>query len=90
LGHPSSTIVKQVISRNNLLCLSGSNKESVCDACQRARSHQLPYTTSLGVSNFPLELVFSDVWGPALDSVGGKKYYVSFMLASVSLREFTC
>jgi len=31
------------------------------------------------VSNFPLELVYSDVWGPAPSSVGGKKYYVSFI-----------
>jgi hypothetical protein len=27
----------------------------------------------------PLELVFSDVWGPAIDSFGGKKYYVFFI-----------
>jgi hypothetical protein len=26
-----------------------------------------------------LELAFSDVWGPTPDSVGGKKYYVSFI-----------
>jgi histone deacetylase 1/2 len=31
------------------------------------------------VSKFPLELVYSDVWGPAPSSVGGKKYYVSFI-----------
>ena len=34
---------------------------------------------SFSESKYPLELVFSDVWGPALDSVGGKKYYVSFI-----------
>jgi transposase InsO family protein len=27
----------------------------------------------------PLELVFSDVWGPACESVGRNKYYVSFI-----------
>jgi hypothetical protein len=31
------------------------------------------------VSKFPLELVFSDVWGPAIESVGRRKYYVSFI-----------
>jgi hypothetical protein len=31
------------------------------------------------VSKFFLELVFSDVWGPALESLGRKKYYVSFI-----------
>jgi histone deacetylase 1/2 len=31
------------------------------------------------VSTSPLELVFSDVWGPALESFGRFKYYVSFI-----------
>ena len=50
---------------------------SVCDACQRANSRQLPYTLSTHVSTMPLELIHSDVWGPALASSGGYKYYVS-------------
>jgi len=79
LGHPSSSIVSKVVSNYNLPCLDVSNKESVCDACQQAKSHQLPYSKSSSESKNPLELVFSDVWGPALDSVGGKKYYVSFI-----------
>jgi hypothetical protein len=51
----------------------------VCDACQRAKSHQLPYNRSTRVSSFPLELVHSDVWGPAIASSSGFKYYVSFV-----------
>jgi histone deacetylase 1/2 len=51
----------------------------VCDACQRAKSHQLPYPKSTSISNHPLELVFSDVWGPAPDSASRYKYYVSFV-----------
>jgi hypothetical protein len=34
---------------------------------------------SVSVSKFPLELVFFDVWGPATELVGRKKYYVSFI-----------
>ena len=30
-------------------------------------------------SRFPLELVYSDVWGKAPESVGRKQYYVSFI-----------
>lgn len=51
----------------------------VCDACQRAKSHQLPYNKSTSVSFAPLDLVCSDVWGPAPQSVGRHKYYVSFI-----------
>ena len=72
LGHPSSSIVKQVINSNNLPCLGESSSETVCDACQQGKSHQLPYPVSSSTSKFPLELVFSDVWGDAPESVGKK------------------
>lgn len=44
-----------------------------------AKSHQLPYQKSLSRSSFPLELVFSDVLGPACDSFRENKYNVSIM-----------
>jgi hypothetical protein len=56
-----------------------SNNETISYACQKAKSHQLPYSTSTSASSARLELVVSDVWGPTLDSIGGKKYYVSFI-----------
>jgi histone deacetylase 1/2 len=79
LGHPSFEIVRRVISKHNLPCCSEINKATVCDACQLAKSHQLPYAVSTSKSSAPLELIFSDVWGPAIDSFGRKKYYVSFI-----------
>jgi hypothetical protein len=79
LGHPSSAIVTQVISRNKLPLLGEASCSLVCDACQQAKSHQLPYTRSDSKSSSPLELIFSDVWGPAIESVGRYRYYVSFI-----------
>ena len=67
-----------MVNKNSLPCLDSVN-ESVCNACQQAKSHQLPFPVSSSVSHHPLELVFSDVWGPAPESVGRKKYYVSFI-----------
>lgn len=55
------------------------SSSSVCNACQLAKSHQLPYNNAIHRSTSPLELVFSDVWGPAPTSVGGYKYYISFI-----------
>jgi hypothetical protein len=40
---------------------------------------QLPYPKSSSVSQFPLDLIFSDVWGHSPDFVGRNKYYVSFI-----------
>jgi histone deacetylase 1/2 len=79
LGHPAMPIVERVIKNFNLPFSHESIKHSICDACQRAKSRQLPYAKSDSVSNQPLELVFSDVWGPAPNSVGRFKYYVSFV-----------
>src|SRR4051812_44453976 len=45
LGHPSSVVVSQVLRDNNI-SFSESNKEFVCDACQMAKIHQLPYPKS--------------------------------------------
>jgi histone deacetylase 1/2 len=44
-----------------------------------AKSHQLPHQKSPSQSSFPLELIFSDVWGSTCDSFGRNKYYVSFI-----------
>jgi hypothetical protein len=79
LGHASNRVVEQVIRRKNLLSSQEFVNRSVCDVCQQAKSHQLPYSSSMSASKFPLELVYSGVWGPTPESVGRKKYHVSFI-----------
>jgi hypothetical protein len=79
LGHPSFHLVKEVVRKNNLLCSQESIIGTVCDACQQAKSHQLPYPISTSISEFPLQSVHTDVWGPVVELVGRKKYYVSFV-----------
>jgi histone deacetylase 1/2 len=78
LGHPSSFVVHQVLRKNNISFTPEINPY-VCDSCQLAKSHQLPYPVSTSVSTVPLEQVFSDVWGPAPVSVNKHLYYVSFI-----------
>jgi hypothetical protein len=68
-----------VLSKNSLPAFSDLSHDLVCDVCQQAKSHQLPYPISTSTSKAPLELIFSDVWGPACNSIGGHKYYVSFI-----------
>jgi hypothetical protein len=78
LGHPSTQVVWSILHLNKLSSSSVATS-SVCDACQLAKSHQLPYASSVHHSSSPLELIFSDVWGPAPCSIGGYKYYISFI-----------
>lgn len=62
LGHPSISVVHRILQSNNI-AVASNNSGLVCDACQQAKVHQLPFTSSLHVSSTPLELVFTDVWG---------------------------
>jgi hypothetical protein len=78
LCHPSNQIVHSILRLNNILFANESSLP-ICNACQLAKSHQLPYTTSLHHLIAPLELIFFDVWGPAPQSVGDFKYYISFI-----------
>ena len=70
LGHPAIPIVEKVLKNSELPYLFDSNNNSVCNACQQAKSHQLPYPKSTSISTQPLQLIFSDVWGAAPESVG--------------------
>lgn len=78
LGHPSSTIVSAVLQSHNISSVSKKDSH-ICDVRQQAKIHQLPSSLSSCQSNAPLELIHSDVWGPTITSVGGSKYYVSFL-----------
>jgi uncharacterized membrane protein YgcG len=78
LGHPSFSVVDFIVKSNKLACTPRQSSR-VCDPYQRAKAHQLPFQKSKHVTSPPLELVHSDVWGPAVTSVGGFKYYVSFL-----------
>jgi hypothetical protein len=65
LGHPSSSIVRFVLSKNSLPFVSDVPLDHVCDTCQQTKSHQLPYPKSSSTSKAPIELIFSDICGPA-------------------------
>lgn len=72
-------LLLRVISSNKLPFVSKESPGEICDACQMAKNHHLPYSKSNSISKAPLELIFSDVWGSAPLSVGRYTYYVSFI-----------
>lgn len=79
LGHPQSTTVQTVSKLCNIPII---NKEAAdfCIACCMGKAHRLPSSPSSLIYSTPLELVFSDLWGPApITSFGGFTYYVTFV-----------
>ena len=77
LGHPSATILKKLAPS---LSLQGASSSQFCESCQLAESCKLPFSISESTTSKPLELIHSDVWGPApLLSQSGFKYYVLFV-----------
>ncbi|KAK0574427.1 hypothetical protein LWI29_023559 [Acer saccharum] len=80
LGHPSLPVLQNLISTRNLPIPKSATSFSYCPACLCNKSHKLPFGTSTLVSNKPLEIIFTDVWGPAhVPSFDNFKYYVIFV-----------
>jgi hypothetical protein len=79
LGHPTTSIIQRVIREFKLPSFVQEKADSVCNACQQAKSYHLLYPKSTSVSNHPLEIVFSHVCVVAHEYVGHYKYYVSFI-----------
>jgi len=78
LGHPSSRILGSLVSNNKVACTSRVFNFS-CSSCPSGKASCL----SLGLTGHktcaPLELVFSDVWGPSpMLSIDGYWYFVVF------------
>ena len=77
LGHPSPLIMNKVANLcNNSFYVSES---TVCSSCQLGKNHRLHAPSSASKSVAPLDIIFSDVWGPApVTSREGYRYYVLF------------
>ena len=77
LGHPAHKIVNKVLSACSL---PPEHWASVCEPCQMAKSHRLPFTLSESRASQPFALVHSDLWGPApVVGTNGARYFVLFV-----------
>lgn len=74
LGHRSKSVLNSVLRSNKFAC-APSHESSICDVCQQAKVHQLPFRDNTHIS----QIIHFDVWGPAITSFGSFRYYVSFL-----------
>jgi hypothetical protein len=81
LGHPSDRVLISAIPSLSS-CISVNNKhvQHHCKHCLIGKMHKLPFVPSQFQSTHPLELVHSDVWGPApINSSNGYRFYLLFV-----------
>jgi hypothetical protein len=64
LGHPAFRTVCRILSQFGLF-FSSNKSAALCSTCLQSKSHQLAFPSSNSVSSRPLDLIFSDVWGPS-------------------------
>ncbi|KAL0552270.1 hypothetical protein IC582_011378 [Cucumis melo] len=78
LGHMSEQGLKVLVEQN---LLPGLTKVSLpfCKHCITSKQHRLKFNTSSSRSKVILELVNSDVWQSPVTSLGGARYFVSFI-----------
>lgn len=78
LGHPSPKKLHQALK--TFLPSNSHILSSTCNSCFLNKSHKLPFHESSIKTSTPLELIFSDVWGPSpITSVNGYRYYLIFV-----------
>ncbi|MCO5584488.1 hypothetical protein L7F22_038416 [Adiantum nelumboides] len=83
IGHANVQRLKTMQSRELVTGLSVfkvADMQKVCEACQFEKQAKASFLHDKHVSRNVLELVHSDVWGPAkAASMDGCKFYVSFI-----------
>jgi len=78
LSHPHVSVLRHVVSANYLPSII--SKFNKCRSCVLGKASRNHLVSTYSKSKCPLELIHSDVWGPApVSSYNGHKYFVFFI-----------
>lgn len=77
LGHLTNKIVHFLIKIFSLLVTKISNVLSLCSSCSINKAHRQPFRVSSFQSHAPLDIIYTDVWGPAhIIGIDDLQYYL--------------
>jgi hypothetical protein len=80
LGHVNHSIISFLNKKGQLYLTSLLPSPTLCETCQLAKSHRLPYSRNEHRSSNVLDLIHCDLWGPSpVKSNLGFAYYVLFI-----------
>ncbi|PKU85167.1 Retrovirus-related Pol polyprotein from transposon TNT 1-94 [Dendrobium catenatum] len=78
LGHPHDRTLRLISSCNSHLKIIDIIHS--CKSCKESKCHKLPFEYNASRTCKPLDLIHSDIWGPApINSVQGYRYYLLFV-----------
>uniref|UniRef100_UPI004040373B hypothetical protein n=1 Tax=Areca yellow leaf disease phytoplasma TaxID=927614 RepID=UPI004040373B len=79
MGHLSDRGLTELSRRGNLPALKKDGND-LCEPCIYGKQHRVKFASGTKQSEDVLELIHSDVWGPApVLSRGGARYFVTFI-----------
>nr|XP_019703355.1 uncharacterized protein LOC109505324 [Elaeis guineensis] len=70
LGHMGDKGLRELIRRGLISDLKDGATGEICEPCQMGKQRRVQFNISTTHSAAPLELVHTDVWGPAPVSIG--------------------
>ena len=76
LGHPSPSILKNIISSFSLSLSDSVSNTYSCVDCFSNKSHKLSFSQTSIISTRPLEYLFTDLWTSPVVSVDKFKHYL--------------
>ena len=80
LGHVNHSVISFLNRKGHLSLTSLLPYPSLCNTCQLAKSHRLPYSRNERRLSHVLDLIHCDLWGPSpVKSNSGFFYYVIFI-----------
>ena len=80
LGHVSHYVISLLNKNGHLYLTSLLSSLSLCDTCQIAKNHRLPYSSNERRSSHVLDLIHCDIWGPSpVKSTSEFIYYLLFI-----------
>ncbi|KAJ4711692.1 Retrovirus-related Pol polyprotein from transposon TNT 1-94 [Melia azedarach] len=80
LGHPHFLSLEKSLSNCTHYNINRKSVLSFCKACQFGKLHKLTFKSTETRSSIPLEIIHSDLWGPApILSNQGYRYYIAFI-----------
>ena len=75
-GHPSYSILQNIVSSFTLPVSLPSQKQFSCNDCFINKSHKLPFSQSSITSTQPFQYLFSDIWTSPILSSDNYNYYL--------------